>query len=104
MVGATREHFLYRLIVWHSPLCVNSQIVLFGNRHTINGMTLTETIRQHIQQRLDGGESRYAIAKGADLDYPSFIRWLDEGRDVRASTLDKLAKYLGCELICGQRK
>jgi hypothetical protein len=45
-----------------------------------------------------GRETRYSLAKQCRLDYPSLARWLDEGRDIRLSTVDAIAEYLGLTL------
>jgi hypothetical protein len=46
----------------------------------------------------DRKESKYATAKGAKLDYASFVRFLDGNADVRLSTVEALVEYLGLEL------
>ena len=61
-------------------------------------MTVSETLRAAIQAALRNGVTRYAIAKGARVDHSALSRFVAEGRDVRASTVDRLASYLGLEL------
>jgi hypothetical protein len=56
---------------------------------------IEKAIRKAIKDR---EESKYATAKGADLDYASFVRFLDGKADVRLSTVEALAEYLGLEL------
>lgn len=45
------------------------------------------------------GQTRYAIAKGAGVDYDALADFLDKGRDIRLSTAEKLASYLGMRLM-----
>jgi hypothetical protein len=61
-------------------------------------MKLSEALRAAIQAALDGGTTRYRIAKGAGVDQSALSRFLAEGRDVRGSTVHSLAEYLGLEL------
>jgi hypothetical protein len=56
---------------------------------------IEKAIRKAIADR---DESRYATAKGARLDYASFVRFLDGKADVRLSTVEALAEYLQLEL------
>jgi hypothetical protein len=52
-------------------------------------------IRKAIAERK---ESKYATAKGAKLDYASFVRFLNGKADVRLSTVEALVEYLVLEL------
>ena len=61
-------------------------------------MTVSETLRAAIEAALRNGITRYAIAKATSLDHTALTRFLAEGRDVRLSTVDALADYLGLEL------
>lgn len=66
-------------------------------------MTITESLRAAVIAAIDDGrETRYSVAKNAGIDYTGFIRWLDEDRDIRASTIDKLASYFGLALTDAQ--
>jgi len=62
-------------------------------------MSVSERIRVAVAAAITSGQTRYAIAKGAGIGYGVLARWLDEGRDIRASTIDKLAEHLGLELV-----
>lgn len=62
-------------------------------------MKISDRLRAAVLDAIKNGQTRYAIAKGAGLKYPTFTRWLDEGRDIRASTIDALGEYLGLELV-----
>jgi len=62
-------------------------------------MNLDESIRKVVESAIaDGHETRYSIAKVAGIEYSSFARWLDEGRDIRLSTASKLADHFGLGL------
>jgi len=62
-------------------------------------MTISEILRATVEKAIkDGRETRYSIAKNAGIDFTGFNRWLDDSRDIRASTIDKLGEYLGAEL------
>ena len=43
-------------------------------------------------------ETRYATAKGSGVHYPTLVRFLDGKADIRLSTLEALANYLGLTL------
>lgn len=64
-------------------------------------MNIDQAIRRAIKK---SGKTRYAIAKGAGVDYATFSRYLDEGRDVRLSTIEALAAYLGIKVSLGESK
>ncbi len=55
-------------------------------------MSLGDQLRDAIDR---SGLSRYRIAKDADVDYMALWRFLDEDRDIRLSTVERLAEYLG---------
>ncbi len=62
-------------------------------------MTISEKLRAIVLKAIsDGTETRYSIAKQAGIDYRTFARWLDEDRDIRLSTVDKLAEYFHLKL------
>jgi hypothetical protein len=68
-------------------------------------MAITAQLKTAVNDAVESGrETRYSIAKNAGLDYASFIRWLDEDRDIRASTIDKLASYFGLSLTETQER
>jgi DNA-binding phage protein len=61
-------------------------------------MTVSQDLRAAIQAAIRDGTTRYVIAKGASVDHTALSRFLVEGRDVRVSTVDRVADYLGLEL------
>ena len=61
-------------------------------------MTVSESLRAAIREAMRQGTTRYRIAQDADVDHSGLSRFLDEGRDIRVSTVDALAEYLGLEL------
>jgi len=61
-------------------------------------MPISEALRAAVRTALAHGVTRYRIAKDAGLDHTALTRFLAEGRDVRLSTVDALADYLGLEL------
>lgn len=61
-------------------------------------MTISENLKLAVEKAIKAGVSRYEIAKQAGIDYAGLSRWLDDGTDIRASTIDKLASYFGLEL------
>lgn len=62
-------------------------------------MNIDQAIRKAIKR---SGQSRYRIAVGAGVDHAVLRRYLDEGRDVRLSTVEKLAAYLGVRVSLGE--
>jgi len=61
-------------------------------------MDISEQLRQVTETAIRAGATRYAIAKGAGVDYAALTRWLDDGSDIRFSTATKLAAHFGLEL------
>jgi len=61
-------------------------------------MSISETLRAAVRTALERGVTRYRIAKDAGLDHTALTRFLVDGRDLRVSTVDSLADYLGLEL------
>jgi len=61
-------------------------------------MPISEALRAAVKTALERGVTRYRIAKDAGLDHTALSRFLAQGRDVRVSTVDALADYLGLEL------
>jgi DNA-binding phage protein len=43
-------------------------------------------------------ETRYVTAKEAGVNYATLFRFLDDDADIRLSTVEALAEYLGLEL------
>jgi hypothetical protein len=60
-------------------------------------MVIAEQLRKAVNDAIARGTTRYAIAKGAGIKYTTFVRWLDEDRDIRLSTVSRLADYLNLE-------
>lgn len=57
------------------------------------------SIEQQLREAIDrSGLTRYAIAKGAGVGYDALSRFLDQGRDIRLSTIEALAAYFGMTL------
>jgi len=61
-------------------------------------MTISENLRDAVKAAMRRGVTRYRIAKDSGVDHTALSRFLTEGRDVRVSTVDALAEYLGLEL------
>jgi len=61
-------------------------------------MTVSETLRAAVKGAMRRGVTRYRIAKDSGVDHTALSRFVTEGRDVRLSTVDALAGYLGFEL------
>jgi hypothetical protein len=57
--------------------------------------TIDDVLRRAVAARK---ETRYASAHNAGITYRTFARWLDEEADIRLSTVEALATYLGLEL------
>jgi hypothetical protein len=57
------------------------------------------SIRDKLLRAIEkSGLTRYAIAKGSRVDYDALVRFLDEGRDMRLSNVQKLADFFGLTL------
>ena len=61
-------------------------------------MTVSESLRAAVKEAMAQGVTRYRIAKDARLDHTALSRFLAERRDLRLSTIDALAEFLGLEL------
>lgn len=62
-------------------------------------MLISEKLKSTVELAISSGkETRYSIAKNAGVDYATFSRWLDTGRDIRSTTIDKLGVYFRLEL------
>lgn len=59
------------------------------------GMKLDQQLRRAVEC---SGLTRYAVAKGAGVDYDALARFLDQGRDIRLSTVQALAEFFGMKL------
>ena len=59
---------------------------------------ISENLRAAVKAALDRGITRYVVAKGSGVDHTALSQFLVEGRDLRVSTVDSLADYLGLEL------
>jgi hypothetical protein len=57
--------------------------------------TISDALKRAIAARK---ETRYATALHAEINYRTLQRWLDEDADIRLSTVQALADYLGLEL------
>lgn len=62
-------------------------------------MLVSEKIRAEIQRRVDGGETVYVIMKATGVAHGVISRFMRGEREIRSSTLDALAAYLGLELV-----
>lgn len=58
-------------------------------------MSMTATLRRAIR---DSGETPYRIAKDAGVDQSVLSKFIHGERDLKLSTVEKLAGYLGLEL------
>jgi DNA transposition AAA+ family ATPase len=57
------------------------------------------SIDQQLREAIDkSGLTRYRIARDSGVDYAALCRYLDEGRDLRLSNVEKLAAYFGMRL------
>jgi cyanate lyase len=56
---------------------------------------MTEALRKAARE---SGLSRYAIARGAGLEYASLARFLDGKQSLRLDKADALADFLGLEV------
>ncbi|HQU42132.1 MAG: hypothetical protein B7Z73_05500 [Planctomycetia bacterium 21-64-5] len=59
-------------------------------------MGVEKKLRDAIER---SGLTRYAIAKGAGITYEVLMRFLDERRDIRLSTVEKLAAFFELDLM-----
>ena len=61
-------------------------------------MRVSETLRAALKAAETSGVTRYRISKETGVDHTNLTRFLRERRDVRVSTVDALADFLGLEL------
>ncbi|MEN9844914.1 MAG: hypothetical protein RIS36_61 [Pseudomonadota bacterium] len=59
-------------------------------------MTITESLKAAI---LNSKQSRYAIARGAQIDHAVLRRFINGERDIKLKTAESLAAYLDLELV-----
>jgi transcriptional regulator with XRE-family HTH domain len=59
---------------------------------------VSETLRAAVTAAEAKGITRYRICQETGLDHSSLTRFVYEGRDARASTLDALADFFNLEL------
>lgn len=60
---------------------------------------ISAALREAVERRIaNGHDTKYSLAKNAGVKYSVLFRWLEGNRDIRASTIDALAEYLGLEL------
>ncbi len=59
-------------------------------------MTLAESLKAAI---LASKQSRYAIARGAQIDHAVLRRFMSGERDIKLKTAESLAAYLDLELV-----
>lgn len=67
-------------------------------------MSVTASLRKAIAAAEKAGTSRYQIAKESKLAYSVLIRFLDSGSDLKGGSIDRLADYLGLELVTKGRQ
>ena len=61
-------------------------------------MAVSESLRVAIRGAMARGTTRYVISREAGVAPSGLSRFLAEGRDVRASTVDAIAEFRGPEL------
>ena len=59
-------------------------------------LKLSDQIRQAIETY---GQTRYRIAKETGISQPTLSRFMDGSRGLPMKTLDRLAEYLGLEIV-----
>ena len=58
-------------------------------------MSLSETLRKAV---LNSKKTRYAVAIGSGVDHAVLRRFMRKERDIKLTTAEHLAEYLGLEL------
>lgn len=61
-------------------------------------MSIQQSLRDAIKARVDSGESLHAISINAQVTYTNLFRFMRTEGDLRLSTVNKLATYLGLRL------
>jgi transcriptional regulator with XRE-family HTH domain len=56
---------------------------------------ISEKIRAAVLQRIDKGETPYAIAKAANVSQSTLSRWLRGGKSLTVESQDAIAEWLG---------
>lgn len=64
-------------------------------------MILSEALRAAI---LNSKQTRYAIARGAQIDHAVLRRFMNRERDIKLKTAESLAEYLELELVKRKKK
>ncbi|MEY4668792.1 MAG: hypothetical protein RL518_1491 [Pseudomonadota bacterium] len=64
-------------------------------------MTLSESLKAAI---LNSKQSRYAIARGAEIDHAVLRRFMNGERDIKLKTAESIATYLDLELVQKRKK
>ncbi len=64
-------------------------------------MTISESLRTAI---LNSKKSRYAIARGSQVDHAVLRRFMNRERDIKLKTAEHLAEYLDLELVKKRRR
>ena len=64
-------------------------------------MTLSEALRAAI---VNSKQTRYAIARGAQIDHAVLRRFVNRERDIKLKTAESLADYLELELVKKKKK
>ena len=61
-------------------------------------MSVSSRLRDALLAALAAGQTRYSISKRARVDHANLTRFVRGHRDIRISTADKLAQFVGLEL------
>lgn len=64
---------------------------------TIDMASVTTTLREKLQDAVDGGETLYRIAADTEISWNTLKRFLD-GAGLRSEQIDKLATHFKLEL------
>jgi transcriptional regulator with XRE-family HTH domain len=56
---------------------------------------ISEKIRDAVLDRVDNGETPYAIAKAANVSQSTLSRWLRGGKSLTVESQDAIAEWLG---------
>ena len=64
-------------------------------------MTIAESLRAAI---LNSKQTRYAIARGSQIDHAVLRRFMNRERDIKLKTAECLAGYLELELVKKKKK
>jgi len=61
-------------------------------------MSVSESLRDAIREAIARGTTRYVISRDSGVDHSGLSRFMADGRDLRVSTVDRLAEFLHLEL------